>query len=165
MNLKAVVYTSNTGHTQRYALMLGETTALPVYCLKEAIAKLPGGSEILYLGWIHASHVKGFSQAVKYFSVRAVCGVGLCDTGTLTDEVRKATPIPADIPLFTLQGGMNRGKLKGTNKMMISMLMKGLASQKQPTEQDSRMLQLLSQDASYVSEENLQDVLHWYRMN
>lgn len=165
MDPKAIVYTSNTGHTRQYAAALGEKTGLPVYCLAEAVSKLPGGSDILYLGWIHASHVKGFSKAAKHFSVCAVCGVGLCDTGTLTDEVRKATAIPADIPVFTLQGGIDREKLKGMNKLMISMLTKGLASQKQPTEQNRRMLQLLSKDASYVSEENLKDVLNWYRRN
>lgn len=165
MDPKAIVYTSNTGHTRQYAAALGEKTGLPVYCLAEAVSKLPGGGDILYLGWIHASHVKGFSKAAKHFSVCAVCGVGLCDTGTLTDEVRKATAIPADIPVFTLQGGIDREKLKGMNKLMISMLTKGLASQKQPTEQDRRMLQLLSKDASYVSEENLKDVLKWYRRN
>lgn len=165
MDPKAIVYTSNTGHTRQYAAALGEKTGLPVYCLAEAVSNLPGGSDILYLGWIHASHVKGFSKAAKHFSVCAVCGVGLCDTGTLTDEVRKATAIPAAIPVFTLQGGIDREKLKGMNKLMISMLTKGLASQKQPTEQDRRMLQLLSKDASYVSEENLKDVLNWYRRN
>ena len=165
MNPKAIVYTSNTGHTRQYAAALGEKTGLPVYCLAEAVSKLPGRSNVLYLGWIHASHVKGFSRAAKHFSVCAVCGVGLCDTGTLTDEVRKATPIPTNIPLFTLQGGIDRTKLKGMDKLMISMLTRGLAAQKQPTEQDRRMLQLLSKDASYVSEENLKDVLNWYTEN
>lgn len=118
---------------------------------------------MIYLGWIHASHVKGYSKAAKRFSLRAVCGVGLCDTGTLTDQVRKATPIPEDIPLFTLQGGIDRSRLKGVDKLMISMLAKGLASQKQRTEQDDRMLQLLSRDESYVSPDNLSEILQWCR--
>lgn len=118
---------------------------------------------MIYLGWLHASHVKGYSKAAKRFSLRAVCGVGLCDTGTLTDQVRKATPIPEDIPLFTLQGGIDRSRLKGVDKLMISMLAKGLASQKQRTEQDDRMLQLLSRDESYVSPDNLSEILQWCR--
>lgn len=159
MDACAIVYTSNTGHTRQYAALLGEKTNLPVYSLAEANTKLPGGSPIIYLGWIQAGHVKGFPRAAKQFSVCIVCGVGLCDTGTLTEEVRKATAIAENIPLFTLQGGIDRGRLKGIHKLMISLLTKGLASQQQPTEQDSRMLQLLSKDASYVSEENLKDVL------
>ena len=89
--------------------------------------------------------------------------VGLCDTGTLISEVRKATAIPEDIPLFTLQGGIDRSKLKGMDKLMISMLTKGLAAQKQRSAQDERMLELLSRDESFVSPENLDGILQWYR--
>ena len=118
---------------------------------------------MIYLGWIHASHVKGYSKAANRFNLCAVCGVGLCDTATLTSEVRKATSIPEGIPLFTLQGGMDRSRLKGMDKLMISILAKGLAAQKQRSAQDDRMLELLSRDESYVSPENLSGVLQWYR--
>ena len=163
MKLDAIVFTSQTGFTRQYAEMLGQTLSLPVYSLEEAVSQLPGGSRILYLGWVHASHVKGYRQAAKRFSVCAVCGVGLCDTGTLTTEVRQATAFPEEIPVFTLQGGIDREKLKGIDKLMISMLAKGLASQKQRSPRDERMLQLLSRDASYVSRENLTEILDWYK--
>lgn len=162
MKIESIVYTSKTEFTRRYAEMLGQKLSLPVYSLKDALRQLPRENSIVYLGWIHVGHVKGFSRAAKHFSVCAVCGVGLCDTGTLITDVRKATSIPAEIPLFTLQGGFNRDKLKGINKFMISMLRKGLASQNHRTEQDDRMLELLSKDANYVSEENLKDILNWY---
>ena len=163
MKPTAIVYTSNTGHTREYALLLGEQTGLPVYSLDEANSQLSGGSPVIYLGWIHASHVKGYAKAASRFDLCAVCGVGLCDTGTLTSEVRKATSIPEDIPLFTLQGGIDRSRLKGMDKLMISMLTKGLASQKQRSPQDDRMLELLRKDENYVSPENLAGVLQWYR--
>ena len=113
MKPAAIVYTSNTGHTRKYALLLGEQIGLPVYSLDEANAQLSGGSPVIYLGWLHASHVKGYSKAAKRFALCAVCGVGLCDTGTLTDQVRKATSIPVDIPLFTLHGGVDLIVLHG----------------------------------------------------
>ena len=163
MKPTAIVYTSGTGHTRQYALLLSEQTRLPVYSLDEANSQLSGGSPVIYLGWLHASHVKGYSKAASRFDLRAVCAVGLCDTGTLTDQVRKATSIPEEIPLFTLQGGIDRSRLKGVDKLMISMLTKGLASQKQRSAQDDRMLELLSRDESYVSLENLAGLLQWYR--
>ena len=162
MKPTAIVYTSGTGHTRQYALLLGKQVGLPVYSLEEANSHLSGGSPVIYLGWIHASHVQGYSAAARRFAACAVCGVGLCDTGALTTEVRKATSIPEDIPLFTLQGGIDRSRLKGVDKLMISMLTKGLASQKQRSAQDDRMLELLSRDESYVSSENLAEVLQWY---
>ena len=163
MKPTAIVYTSGTGHTRQYALMLGEQIGLPVYSLDEANSQLFVGSPVIYLGWLHASHVKGYSKAAKRFALCAVCGVGLCDTGTLTDQVRKATSIPEGIPLFTLQGGIDRSRLKGMDKLMISMLTKGLASQKHRSAQDERMLELLSKDENYVSPENLAGLLQWYR--
>ena len=163
MKPTAIVYTSNTGHTRQYALLLGGQIGLPVYSLEEANSHLSGGSPVIYLGWIHASHVKGYAKAASRFDLCAVCGVGLCDTGTLTSEVRKATAIAEDIPLFTLQGGIDRSRLKGMDKLMIFLLAKGLAAQKQRSDQDERMLELLNKDESYVSPENLAEVVQWYK--
>ena len=49
------------------------------------------------------------------------------------------------------------------DKLMISMLTKGLAAQNQRSAQDDRMLDLLSKDENYVSPENLSGVLQWYK--
>ena len=163
MKPTAIVYTSNTGHTRQYALLLGEQIGLPLFSLDEAKSQLSGGSPVIYLGWLHASHVKGYAKAARRFDLRAVCAVGLCDTGTLTDQVRKATSIPEGIPLFTLQGGMDRSRLKGMDKLMISMLTKGLASKKQRSAQEERMLELLSRDESYVGPDNLSEILQLCR--
>ena len=76
--------------------------------------------------------------------------------------MRAATAIPADTPLFTLQGGIDRGSLKGLDRLLIAMLAKGLAATKQPTAQDRRMMELLNRDASYVRAENLAGVRQWF---
>ena len=91
MKPTAIVYTSSTGHTRKYALLLGEQIGPPAFSLEEANSRLPCGSPV------------------------------------------------------------------------ISMLTKGLASQKQRSAQDERMLELLSRDESYVSSENIAEVLQWYR--
>ena len=57
MNIKAIVYTSNTGYTAEYARLLGEKTGLPVYSLEEAKQNLTERTEIVYLGWLMASMV------------------------------------------------------------------------------------------------------------
>lgn len=163
MTPKAIVYTSQTGHTRQYACLLGEAAGLPVYSLDEAQAQLPGGCAVVYLGWVHASHVKGYSRAAKRFEVCAVCGVGLCDTGTMVPEIRKASSLPEGVPLYTLQGGFDRGKLRGVDRLMISMLVRGLSAQKQRSAQEERMLELLQRDGSYVRPENLDGILWWLR--
>lgn len=164
MKAAAILYTSHTGHTRRYAELLGQTLELPVFSLEEGVSRLPRGSGVIYLGWLRVNRVQGYRRAARRFSVLAICGVGLCDTGTMLGQVRKATSIPASLPLFTLQGGLDRSQLKGASKLLIAMLTKGLADQKQRSAQDQRMLELLTRDGSYVCLENLREPIDWYRM-
>ena len=160
--MKAVVYTSNTGHTTEYAKIIGEKTGLPVYALNEAIKKLSTGTEIVYLGWLFANNIKGYKKAAKKYKIAAICAVGLCDTGTAIDEVRKANALSDETPLFTMQGGIDKSKLHGINKLMINMLTKGLSAQTERSESDERMLQLVTHDANYVNEENTDVFMEWY---
>lgn len=59
MKPTAIIYTSQTGHTRQYALMLGEEIGIPVYSYEEAKTIVPAETPIIYLGWLHASNVKG----------------------------------------------------------------------------------------------------------
>ena len=160
--MKVIVYTSNTGHTAEYSKMLGAKIGLPVYSLNEATKKLQKGTEIIYLGWLFANNIKGYKKATKKYKISAICAVGLCDTGTAVAEVRKANSISEKTPLFTMQGGMEKTKLRGINKFMINMLTKGLSSKKERTENDERMLELLTHDKNYVSEENITAFMKWF---
>ena len=160
--MKVIVYTSNTGHTAEYSKMLGAKIGLPVYALNEAAKKLQKGTEIIYLGWLFANNIKGYKKATKKYKISAICAVGLCDTGTAVAEVRKANSISEETPLFTMQGGMDKTKLRGINKFMINMLTKGLSSRKKRTENDERMLELLTHDKNYVSEENITAFMKWF---
>lgn len=160
--MKAIVYTSNTGNTESYAKLLGKKTGLPVYSLKEATKSISKGTSVIYLGWLCANNVKGYKKAEKLFKISAVCGVGLCETGTADDQVRKINNIPSNLPLFTLQGGMDKTKLRGINKFMIKMLTKGLESKKERSPDEERMLELMNDGKNFVSEENISAVTQWY---
>ena len=99
--MKAIVYTTNAGSTEQYSKLLAQETGLPVYSLAEAKRTLSSGTEIVYLGWIMASTVKGYADAAKRYRICAVCAVGMGQTGTQVDVVRKKNAIPQQIPLFT----------------------------------------------------------------
>jgi len=163
--MKAIVYTSNTGFTEKYARLLGEKTGLPVIELAQAQKQLPKGTPILYLGWLIAGSVKGYKSAARRWQICAVGGVGLCDTGALLEEVRRSIRLPRQIPLFTLQGGMAHDRLHGIYRSMIDTLTKVLSLQKSPDEGTRRMLELLRSDGDYVREENLRALLTWYESN
>lgn len=160
--MKAIVYTSGTGHTAAYAKILGKKTGLPVYALQEATKKLSQGTQIIYLGWLFANHVQGYKNAAKFFEVKAVCAVGLCDTGTAIGQVRKANAIAQSLPLFTMQGGMDKTKLPGAQRFVINMLIKGMSLKKKRSADDARMLYLLQHDADYVSEDHTAAFMEWF---
>lgn len=63
--MNAIIYTTNTGSTERYAKLLAQKTGLPVYSLAEAKKQVFAGAEVIYLGWIMAGSVKGYAEAAK----------------------------------------------------------------------------------------------------
>ena len=161
MNATAIVYTSATGYTVRNAALLSEKLALPVHTLADAAKSLPAGTPIIYMGWLMAGSVKDYKKAAKRFAIDAVIGVGLGDTGAQDDAARKACRLPADVPVFTVQGGMDLQKLHGPYKFAIKLLTKGMAAQKNRTPSEDRMLALLQKGGDYVSEKELSAVLAW----
>ena len=161
MNATAIVYTSATGYTARYAALLSEKLNLPAHTLADAVKSLPAGTPIIYMGWLMAGSVKDYKKAAKRFAIDAVIGVGLGDTGAQDDAARKACRLPADVPVFTVQGGMDLQKLHGPYKFAIKLLTKGMAAQKNRTPREDRMLALLQKGGDYVSEKELSAVLAW----
>ena len=165
--MKAIVYTSNAGSTARYANMLGQETGLPVYSLIEAKRAVPAGADVLYLGWIMASGIKGYAKAAKRYHVRAVCAVGMGRTGSQLELVREKNAVPADVPLFTLQGNLDETKLRGVYRLMISIMMKsagtGLAEKPDRTPEEDDLLDAIQNRRDRICPENLTAVLDWYR--
>ena len=153
--MNAIIYTTNTGSTEHYAKLLAQKTGLPVYSLAEAKKRVFAGAEVIYLGWIMAGSVKGYAEAAKRYQVRAVCGVGMGQTGTQTDNT-----------LFTLQGNFDVKKLHGVYRLMMEIMVKtagkGLAEKKDRTPEEDDMLDMMLHGGERVKEENLGAVLDWY---
>lgn len=164
--MKAIVYTSNTGHTRQYAELLGERLGLPVYPLEAAKGALEKGAEILYLGWVMAGIVQGYKDAAAYFSVRMVCAVGMGATGTQAEKIRAGNRIPASTALFTLQGGYAMDKLRGVQKLMMRLITKAtakkLAEKPDRTPEEDDRLDLLTKGGSRVSMSRLEGPVRWY---
>ncbi len=160
-----IVYISKTGFTAEYAKLLSEKTGLKAMTLPEANKTLPEGSDIIYLGWIMASMVKDYHKAVKKFSIKAVCGVGMGTNGSQINEMRNTNKIPETTPLFSLQGGYAPKKLKGIYKFMMNIVVRSLVKNnmtKLPrTAEDDDLLDLMLHGGSRVKEENLEPVIKW----
>lgn len=165
--MKAIIYTTNTGSTAQYAKMLAEKTGLQAFSMEEAKSKVEAGSEIIYLGWIMAAQVKGCKAAAKKYKIRAICAVGMEKTGTRTEEIRGKTCVPAEIPLFTLQGNFNVKKLHGLYRimmnMMVKMVTKQLGAKADRTQRENEMLEIMLHGGENVREENLKSILDYYK--
>ena len=164
--MNAIIYTTNTGSTERYAKLLAQETGLPSFSLAEARKKVHPGAEVIYLGWIMAGAVKGYAAAAKRYQVLTVCGVGMGRTGTQTESVREKSAVPAAIPLFTLQGNFNVKKLHGVYRLMMEIMVKAagksLAAKKDRTPAEDDMLDMMRCGGERVKAENLNAVLNWY---
>jgi hypothetical protein len=164
-NMKAIVFESYTGHTKKYAELLGQKTGLPVYERNEASKHLARQDEIIYMGWLMASSIKGYKKAQKYYNVKAVCGVGMrrATEEALKDmtEANKITGTKA----FYLQGGYDGNKVRGFYKLLMKMASKFMIDEIEKkevkTDADLEALDLLKNGGSLVKEENLAPILEW----
>lgn len=164
--MKAIVYTSNTGSTAHYAKLLSDELHLPVYSAKDVKKKIPINANIIYLGWVMASGIKGYADIIKKYNVCAVCAVGMGQTGTQVKEIRKKNAIPNNIPLFTLQGNFDVNKLHGVYKIMMNIMVKtvgkALSNKKDRTLEEDDMLSMMMNGGNRVRTENLRQVINWY---
>ena len=162
--MDAIVYTSQTGSTAKFARLLGEELRLPVYQLKRAQTDLRDGAEIIYLGWLMAGQVKGYKQAAKRFRIAALAAVGMGPAGEQVEEVRKANDLRQEMPVFTLQGGYAPGKLRFPYNLMMALAkgpLKKKISQGGDTPETRQMLELMDKGCDMVSREQLQPLLDW----
>lgn len=161
-----IVYTSNTGYTEKYAKLLGEQLELPAFSAEQADS-LPEGTEVLYLGRLMAGVVKGYKKAAQRFSVAAVCGVGMGPAGSQDSDVRKNNAIPQEVPVFTLQGGFDRTKLHGIYRFMMGVMIKVMGSslrkKENRTPEEDAMLEMVTNGGDFVDVRQLDGVIAWYR--
>lgn len=161
MNAKYIVYTSQAGHSERYAKMLSQRLDISAIPLTDAVKSVKLNTEIIYIGWLFANSIKGYKKANKLFNIVCTIAVGLCPTGELISEVKCANRIKETSPLFTVQGGMDRNSLQGINRFMINTLIKVLKKKTNPSDEDREKLKLIETGGDFVSEENIADVIRF----
>lgn len=142
--INSVIYTSNSGFTQKYAELIAKELSIPCYNLKEAESGVPEGEHIIYLGWVKANRIVGLDKAFKKYVPCCVCGVGLNEFSEKT--VKNLTTInkTGTAPLFYLQGGFNMNKQKGLNKILMKLIAYSLSQKADKTENDKNMLMAIN---------------------
>lgn len=160
--IRAIVYKSNTGFTKKYAELLSAETGLPYYALSENRVK--SGEPVIFMGWLSAGKIKGYSKALKKYDVRAVAGVGLrAQDSAALNELITQNKI-SDVPAFYLRGGLDMNRLRGMNKFLLKMFYKMMSDKAKDCDAEAlEIVDAYRNNKDFVSLENLKEMLDWYR--
>ena len=170
--MKAVIYTSNTGFTRKYAQMLSEQLSLPAYNagLGEDKKLLSKGDGVIYMGWINAGRIEGLKKARRRYSVRAVCPCGISEADdNVIRNLRAKNGIADDIPVFYLRGGMDFSRLTGGQKKMLMMFGRvlkktaGSGKDREEAKKATEIIKILDKGADFTGRMKLKPVIEWYR--
>jgi len=166
--MKAIVYTSNTGFTKKYAEILSKETGIPAFDIKDVRQKIAKIDEIIYMGWLKAGTVVGFEKAQKEYTVKAVCAVGMAppDDKSVTAITNHHNIKNAEV--FYLQGGFDMNKLHGFDKFLMKMMLIMVRASISKKEDNSdknltkiQMVKYIKNGVDFVSKENLEPVFTW----
>ena len=168
--MKAIVYMSETGFTEKYAKLLAEKVQLPAYSVKEAGKTLPRACEVFYMGWLRAGSVKGLDCAMDRYTIRGAAIVGMSPDGNgdLWTEAKINGGISdGGARIFYLQGGYAPEKLRGMNRLLMRFMTKFVVKKLQAkgdtaTEQDLKMLEMYQKGGDCVREEALEEIVRWF---
>ncbi|MBO4679050.1 MAG: flavodoxin [Lachnospiraceae bacterium] len=169
-----VVYTSQTGFTKKYAGWLAEKTGGDVFDVKD-VQKKPDSffadyDAIVYAGWVMAGKVVKanwlFGKASSFADKRlAVVAVGGCPNEAPEVQEALKTIVPdelkATIPAFYCQGGFNYAKMNTASRMALKMFIGMLKSRKNQTEDQKRMVELISHDYDIADPNLLEPVIKY----
>lgn len=121
--MRAIVYTSRTGFTKRYAELLSEATGVPAWSAKEAAKEVPAHSDIFYMGCLEAGTVKGLDALIERYVIRGVAIVGMNPTGNgdlWTEAKINGGFSDHGARIFYLRGGYAPEKLRGIQKLLCA---------------------------------------------
>ena len=158
-----IIYTSETGNTKEYAMMLRDALDLPAYRLGDAPAQV-AGAEAIYLGWLMAGNLVGYASAAKKYKLVCAVGVGMSpESEEQTKALAKKIQAPEGMPVFYLQGGYDKKKLKGFNKAVMSVVEKTIMKKLEEMPEEARtgdpIYKMITEGYSVVSKERLQPVI------
>ena len=157
-----IVYASNTGYTKEYAKILMKEFDVPAYSY-DNIPEVHHGHDVVYLGWIMAGNIYGYSKVAKLANVICAIGVGMSpEDPEMADKLREKTKIPAEVPVFYVQGGYDNSKLKGGYKLIMKGIAAGIKKkmEKEPEEErDDATWKMVNGGYSAVSPERLADAI------
>lgn len=153
----AVIYTSQTGFTKRYAQWIAEAAGADCFELSDAKKKeLSAYEAIVFGGWVCAgsiSKLSWFKSNMNKWTDKKL--IVFCVGGSPADTPDIETAVKKNfteaelkrVDVFYCPGGFNYEKMSLPSKLMMKMFVKALKAKKDKTEVEEEMTKYIS--ASY----------------
>lgn len=158
--MKAVIFSSKTGTTEKCAYMLAEKLGVTAYSLK-AVSNVNPEDEVIYLGWVAAGSIQGLKKAGKIYNVKAVCAVGMNEVTDANIEALK-NQNKINCKFYYLQGGLHLDKLTGISKLLMNAISKAqkkkLESIEKRTEHEENMLRIINNGGDFITDEKIRPI-------
>ena len=159
--MKAIIYETNSGSTQKYAQILADKLGVKAYSLKEARKAVPRGEECAFLGWVFANKIQGLPKAQKLWKLDCIAAVGMNTPGEKYMQILRDTNKPKE-PLFYLRGALDFSKLKWLQRKLLEAIRSDLEKQNKPGTEE--MVEILRDGCDFVCEDNLAEMLAFLMM-
>lgn len=166
-----VVYTSQTGFTERYAEWLADAAGADCLELAQAKARdLSGYDAIVFGGWVCAgsiSKIDWFKRNIdgwpgKKLAVFCVGGSPIDSPDIAPFLERNFTSAErARLKAFYCPGGFNYEKMPAPSKLMMKMFSAALKAKKDKTEAEEAMAEMLSKSYDISDKKYIEPILKY----
>lgn len=168
-----IIYTSQTGFTQRYAQWIAQATDADCFDLSEAKKKdLAPYDAVIFGGWACAgkiSKIKWFADNVSSWSREGKRLAAFCVGGSPREnpDVDRAlssnfgTPELEGVHLFYCPGGFNYGKMSAPSRLAMKMFVKALKARKNQTPEERQMAETISSSYDISDRKHIEPILKW----
>lgn len=165
----AVVYTSQTGFTKRYAQWIAEAAGADCLTLSEAKKKdMDAYEAIVYGGWACAgsiSKIEWFKGNIDKWSGKRL--IVFCVGGSPIENPEIGKFLKQNfkeddlkkVSLFYCPGGFDYEKMSPPSKLMMKMFIKALKAKKGKTEAEEEMIKMISSSYDISDKKYIEPIL------
>ncbi|WP_172135063.1 flavodoxin domain-containing protein [Adlercreutzia sp. ZJ473] len=157
-----VIYSSNTGFTEQYALELSERLSCPCVSLKKlGKAELGAYDRIIFGGWVMGNAIMGLDKLRDIATPDAVFAVGCTPPfEEVVASIREQNKL-ADTPLFYLEGGLRLDKLGLPQRMILKAVKKSTAKKSDRDRQGDFMVEMLGTSFDHSDKAQLEPLAEY----
>ncbi|MDD3881714.1 MAG: flavodoxin domain-containing protein [Eubacteriales bacterium] len=160
---RIIVYSSQTGFTERYAKWIAKALDCESIPLKQASKEaLSGYDKVIYGGWVMGNMIFGLDKLLNITpNPEAVFAVGSTPASDdITAAIKEQNKLEST-PLFYMQGGFAFEKLAFPQRMILKVLKKSVAKKANKSPHDEFMAKTLGTSFDGSDERQIDSLVNW----